>query len=97
MLKKDLARAGIPYKDEIGRCFDFHGLRALCASMLVRRGVHPKIAQAILRHSDINLTMNVYTRIDQAQKVSAVAGLSDLFAEGEKPVPQPKTGTDDRI
>ena len=95
VLKKDLAEAGIPYEDELGRVFDFHSLRGQCATLLALRGVHPKIAQTILRHSDINLTMNVYTRTDQAQKASAVTGLSDLFAAKDKPVSEPKTGTDD--
>jgi integrase len=95
VLKKDLAEAGIPYEDELGRVFDFHSLRGQCATLLAKRGVHPKIAQSILRHSDINLTMNVYTRTDQAQKTSAVTGLSDLFAAKDQPVSKPKTGTDD--
>ena len=44
MVKEDLAEAGIPYEDEIGRVFDFHALRGQCATLLARRGVHPKIA-----------------------------------------------------
>ncbi len=88
--------AGIPYEDEIGRVFDFHALRGQCATLLARRGVHPKIAQSILRHSDINLTMNVYTRTDHAQKASAVTGLSALFSGGKEAATEPKTGTNDQ-
>ena len=95
VLRKDLAEAGIPYEDELGRVFDFHSLRGQCATLLALRGVHPKIAQTILRHSDISLTMNVYTRTDQAQKTSAVTGLSDLFGARKTPISEPKTGTDD--
>ncbi len=80
----------------MGRCFDFHGLRAQCATLLAQRGVHPKIAQSILRHSDINLTMNVYTRTDQAQKASAVTGLSALFSDDKEAASEPKTGTNDQ-
>jgi integrase len=96
VLKKDLAEAGIPYEDELGRVFDFHSLRGQCATLLARRGVHPKIAQTIMRHSDINLTMNVYTLTDRAQKASAVTSLSDLFSPSQTGVPERKTGTDDK-
>jgi integrase len=90
------AEAGIPYEDEIGQVFDFHALRGQCATLLAWRGVHPKIAQSILRHSDINLTMNVYTRTDQAQKASAVTALSALFSPVEKAPAERKTATDDK-
>jgi integrase len=96
VLKSDLAAAGIPYTDELGRVFDFHALRGQCATLLARRGVHPKIAQVILRHSDVNLTLNLYTRTDQAQKASAVTDLSALLSAGETGVSQPKTGADNR-
>jgi integrase len=81
---------------KLGRVFDFHALRGQCATLLARRRVHPKIAQVILRHSDVNLTLNLYTRTDQAQKASAVTDLSALLSAGETGVPEPKTGTDDR-
>ncbi|UCD51896.1 MAG: hypothetical protein JSW27_04520 [Phycisphaerales bacterium] len=96
MLKKDLAEAGIPYEDELGRVFDCHSLRGQCATLLAQRGVHPKIAQSILWHSDISLTLLLYSKTDQAQKASAVTGLSDLFGATDKPISEPKTRTDDR-
>ncbi len=59
-MKKDLKRAGIEYENEGGRA-DFHSLRHTLATNLVRRGVAPRVAMEILRHSDIRLTMNHYT------------------------------------
>jgi len=53
--------AGIPYVDGAGRYHDFHALRHTTGSWLAANGVHPKVAQAIMRHSDINLTMSRYT------------------------------------
>jgi integrase len=46
MLKHDLAKAGIPYKDESGRYADFHALRKTFITNMVKAGVTPKSAQA---------------------------------------------------
>ena len=40
---------------------DFHTLQRTTGSCLAASGVHPKIAQQIMRHSTINMTMNIYT------------------------------------
>lgn len=76
MLKFDLKAAGIPYTDEQDHVFDFHGLRGTFITNLARAGLHPRVAQQLARHSDINLTMNVYTKL----------GLSDL-ADGVRQLP----------
>ncbi len=59
--KADLVKAGIPYKDGMGRIADFHALRYTLCTNLSRAGVAPRVAQAVMRHSDIKLTMNGYT------------------------------------
>lgn len=63
MIKADLADAGIDYVDDAGRYADFHSLRHTTGSLLAASGVHPKVAQSIMRHADINLTMSRYTHI----------------------------------
>jgi integrase len=73
MIRADLAAAGIPYRDDDGRYFDFHAMRGQFISMLAARGVHPKVAQALARHSTITLTMDYYTHLD----VLDVAGALD--------------------
>ncbi len=40
-----------------------------------RGGVVPAVAQKLLRHSDIRLTMNIYTHLDLADTADAVAAL----------------------
>jgi site-specific recombinase XerD len=52
MLKEDLAAANIPYVDSAGRYADFHSLRHSTGSLLVAAGVHPKVIQSIMRHSN---------------------------------------------
>jgi len=73
MVRLDLAAAGIPYQDEAGRFFDFHAVRGQFISMLAAKGIHPKVAQVLARHSTITLTMDYYTHLD----VLDVAGALD--------------------
>lgn len=84
MLKADLADAGIPYVDESGRYADFHALRHTTGSLLAAAGVHPKVIQSIMRHSDINLTMSRYTHIFRGQESEAIAKLPDLGASSKE-------------
>lgn len=60
MLRIDLAIAGV---DDL----DFHCLRVSYITNLARSGVHPKTAQELARHSDINLTMGYYTKLKREE------------------------------
>jgi integrase len=75
-IKADLSRAGIAYRDDEGRVVDFHSLRGLFATMLVRAGVHPKATQSLMRHSDVKLTMKRYAELNPDELRDAVARLS---------------------
>jgi len=75
VLDADLAAAGIPKRDAQGRTVDVHSLRHTFATLLARNGVSPTVAQKLMRHSDIRLTMNVYTHLELADTAGAVAGL----------------------
>ncbi len=96
MLRSDLKNAGIPYVDENGRYSDFHSLRYTTASLLAASGVTPKVAQTIMRHSDINLTMQIYTHTYPEAPIKAIASLPDLSLspKAEKIF---KTGTNDEV
>jgi integrase len=61
VLDRDLMAAGIPKRDERGRTVDVHALRHSFGTLLSKGGVSPRTAQAAMRHSTIDLTMNVYT------------------------------------
>ncbi len=69
--------AGISYVDD-GFFFDFHAQRHQTGTLLVASGTHPKVAQSIMRHSDINLTMSRYTHVLTGQEIKAVENLPDL-------------------
>ena len=61
ILDRDLLAAGIKKRDERGRTIDVHALRHSFGTLLSKAGVAPRTAQAAMRHSKIDLTMNVYT------------------------------------
>src|SRR5258706_908604 len=58
---RDLRFAGIAKRDERGRTVCLHSLRHTFATLLSRGGVQPRVAQAAMRHSTIDLTMSGYT------------------------------------
>lgn len=74
MLQRDLAAAGIPYKDG-GKFFDFHALRYLYATNLLRAGVPLAQAQRLMRQSRPELTMDVYAQLDLADLAKEVSKL----------------------
>jgi len=41
----------------------FHDLRHSCASLMLAQGVSPRVVMETLGHSDIRLTMNLYTHV----------------------------------
>jgi integrase len=84
MLRLDLAVAGIAYRDGDGRVADFHALRHSYITLLERSGVSPKLAQELARHSDIRLTMNVYTHAHLYDLAGAVGGLPRLLPTGDQ-------------
>lgn len=61
ILDHDLKAAGIPKREDRGRTVDVHAMRTTFGTLLSRTGAAPRTAQAAMRHSDIKLTMGVYT------------------------------------
>ena len=54
---------------------DLHTLRKTYLSWLAQTGAHPKIAQMLAGHSDIGITMNVYTAVGREDMRKAVNNL----------------------
>ncbi|HKB05367.1 MAG TPA: site-specific integrase [Gemmataceae bacterium] len=78
ILDRDLKAAGIAKRDASGRTLDVHALRHTFGTLLSVNGVAPRTAQEAMRHSRIDLTMNVYTdpkMLDVARAVDALPGL----------------------
>jgi len=77
-LQRDLKAAGIPYIDDQGRYADFHALRHTFITNMIKSGINPKTAQSLARHSTIDLTMNVYTKLTIADQASAILSLRGI-------------------
>lgn len=73
--KRDLRRAGIPPTDASGAKYDFHALRTTFGTMLNAAGVAPRVAMQLMRHSDMKLTMRVYTNANGLPLAAGVAAL----------------------
>ena len=75
MLNADLEAVGIEKTNARGEVIDFHALRATFVTNMAKAGVHPKVMQSLARHSDVKLTMDVYTMVDRADQQRAIDGL----------------------
>ncbi len=65
------------YSNHDGLFADFHSLRHLFITNLERAGLSPKMAQTLARHSDIRLTLGVYTHVglhDQSAAINTLPG-----------------------
>lgn len=81
LFKADLTAAGIEYKDAQGRQADFHALaRMTLSTMLAQGGTAPRVTMEVMRHTDMRLTMNVYTDPGLLATADAVESLPDLSA-----------------
>jgi site-specific recombinase XerD len=83
MIQTDLSAARIKFQAGI-ETVDFHSLRQTFTTGLVRSGASPKVTQQLARHSDINLTMGVYAKLNSSEERAAVEALStpSFLAQG---------------
>ncbi len=83
VFNRDRAVAGIAKKDDRGRTVDVHALRHTFGTMLSKAGVSPRVAQAAMRHSSLDLTMNVYTDPRLLDVQGAVESLPQISTTSE--------------
>ena len=99
ILDRDLAAADIPKTDDRGRTVDVHALRHSFGTLLSRAGVAPRTAQAAMRHSSLDLTMNTYTDPKLLDVAGAIESLPALPLDSEVESNQSAlsaTGTEDK-
>lgn len=63
-----------------------HDLRHTHATLLLQRGVHPKVVQERIGHSDITLTLNTYSHVVPGLQEAAALSIDDLFSPSSKQV-----------
>lgn len=69
-----IERAGVPV-------IRFHDLRHTAASLLIRRGVPPKVVADRLGHADASFTLKVYTHVYDDQRAAAALQLKELLGQ----------------
>lgn len=72
VLKSLLEEAGLPH-------IRFHDLRHSCATMLLGKKVHPKIVQEILGHSQISMTMDIYSHVLPTMQEEAMSTINEAL------------------
>lgn len=71
-----LVRAGLPK-------IRLHDLRHTHASLLLSRGVHPKVVQERLGHASITMTLDLYSHLAPGLQEAAAATLNGLVKKSE--------------
>ncbi len=56
-----------------------HDLRHTHASLLLARGIHPKVVQERLGHSSISMTLDLYSHLTQGMQEAAATSLNGLM------------------
>jgi integrase len=57
----------------------FHDLRHTCATLLLGRGVHPKLVQELLGHSTISMTLDTYSHYLPSMGDQAASAMGDAL------------------
>ena len=65
----------LKYCDDNGLFADFHSNRHLFITSLERAKPSPKMAQTLARHSDVRLTLGIYTHVGLHDQTAAIQSL----------------------
>ena len=69
-----LERAGL------ARTVRLHDLRHTCATLLLGKGVHPKIVQEFLGHATIAITLDTYSHVLPNMQSEAVTAMGKVLS-----------------
>jgi integrase len=80
-----LRRSFLPLLKRAGlSAMRFHDLRHTAATLLLAQGVHPKIVQERLGHSQISLTLDTYSHVLPGMGRGAACKLDELLMKNAK-------------
>jgi len=60
--------------------FTLHSLRHTFATTLAAKGVNPGTAQKLLGHSDVRMTLAIYTHATDGMRDEAIDAISEAFS-----------------
>ncbi|HLI70789.1 MAG TPA: tyrosine-type recombinase/integrase [Ktedonobacteraceae bacterium] len=72
MFKRLLVKSGLPV-------VRFHDLRHSAATILLGMGIHPKVVQELLGHSQISITLDTYSHVLPSMQQEAMKKLNERF------------------
>lgn len=73
---KGFSPAGLPHTR-------FHDLRHSAATMLLSLGVHAKVVQEMLGHTQISMTMDIYSHVLPSMQQDAMSKLNDALKRND--------------
>src|SRR5262249_27115448 len=85
MLRVDLKAAGITYRDASGLVLEFHSLGHTLITNLAGSNAPVKVVQELARHSDPQLTMNLYSHLTVFDTALTLEALPDLTKNDPEP------------
>ncbi len=71
---REVARTGLPK-------IRFHDLRHAHATHLLAKGVHPKVASERLGHSNVGITLDLYSHVIPGMQEDAASLVDDALQE----------------
>ena len=74
MFKALLKKANVPD-------IRFHDLRHSAATLLLGMGTHPKVVQELLGHSQISMTMDIYSHVMPSMQKEAMTKLNEALEQ----------------
>lgn len=69
-----LTKAGLPH-------MRFHDLRHTAATLLLGRGINPKVVSEMLGHSQISITLDIYSHVTPHMQEAAAQVMDEVFKE----------------
>ena len=86
MIQADLTKAQVPIDTDEGVA-DFHACRVAYVSFVIEAGATVKEAQSMARHSNPDLTLNVYARAKEERLSELAEKVGDMAFSGKKRAP----------
>lgn len=59
----------------------FHDARHTHASLMLKQGIHPKVVQERLGHSNIQMTIDTYSHVAPVIQVAAASRFDEMFKQ----------------
>jgi integrase len=68
----------------------FHDIRRTHTSILIDEGVSPKVVSQRLGHSDVSITLNIYTDVFDKRQAEATDKIDEILSRGQNVVIEPE-------